>query len=259
MLQKSNRRNFLLPVIVLAIAAASFFIGRYSLAVNKEIISGTIDTAKCGPCMAYNNVKTISKLDVNLLKAMTHNYQLGPNGMINPGNTRSVWLSLEKLKQFIYEVESKTCNCPGSLGVRVYFGNYPADADWINPAGFKDDLNNPSAPDGDFRARVASSGTNLYAGITTIFMVPTIFDGSKNIDFDPADNPNGCNGGYNTEKFIQAAGGVDSFNNPNIYLHKKLGIGVTALSATNHGDACPPLPPGGGGCPAIGSYAAFNH
>lgn len=254
MLPKSNRRNFLLPIIVLAIAAVSFFIGRYSLAVNKEIIAGTIDTAKCGPCMAYNNVKTASKLDVNLLKAMTRNYQLGPNGM---NNTRSVWLSLEKLKQFIYEVESKTCNCPGSLGVRVYFGNYPADADWINPAGFKDDLNNPNAPDGDFRARVTSnsSAPNLYAGITSIFMVPTIYDGSKNIDFDPADNPNGCKGGYNTEKFIQMAGGVDSFNNPNIYLHKKMGISVTALSATNHGDACPPPI---NGCPGLGSYAAFN-
>lgn len=251
----SNSRNLLLPVTILAIAAASFFAFKYYQAINIGIVPVVTDTTKCGPCMAYNNVKPSSKLDLNLLRAVTYNYQTGSNGI---GKTKSVWLSLEKIQQFIYDIQSKSCICGDSskLGVRFYFGDYPAlDLDWTN--GFKNDLNNPNAPEGDFRAKTLLNGNNTYAGITSIFLVPTIFDGSKNVDFDPADNANQCNG-YDTAKFI-AQVGSDKFNSTSWYLHNSLGISVTALSATNHGDACPPLPPGGGGCPAKGSYTGFDH
>ena len=251
-------RKLFLPITTISLFAAVFFAYKYySLAKTLPIVN-TIDKSKCAPCMEYNNVKQSSTLDLNLIRAMTRNYQLGANGL---GKTKSVWLSLEKLQQFIYEIQSKTCDCSANskLGARFYFGDYPDDLDWQNPAGFKDDLNNPSANEGDFRARVAVNGINPYAKITSIIIVPTIFDGNNNVDFDPADNPNGCKGGYNTRKFIERAGSVEKFNNASVYLHNKLGISITALSATNHGDACPPPPPSGGGCPANGSYVEFDH
>jgi hypothetical protein len=241
---------------------AAIFLG----CINRTTVP-PISKKKCSDCMEYNNVKPASKLDVNLLKAMTLNYQTDPTtGNIDHNKTRSVWISLEKLKQFVYEIESKTCDCDTSkLGVRVYFGVYPNDVDWqqaTNPIGFWQDLNNPNASDGDFRGQVIAKNQTLglppvnnYAGITTIFMVPTINSSNINWDFDPADNPNGCKGGYNIKKFYTQ---IDSakFNNRAVFKTTSAGISVTALSATNHGDACPPPIRG---CQPLGSFSGFDH
>lgn len=243
------------------LSAALFF------ACDNSVPKAPVSKKKCTDCMEYNDVKTASKLDVNLLKAMTLNYQTDPvTGRIDLNKTRSVWISLEKLKQFVYEIESKTCDCDTSkLGVRVYFGVYPNDVDWqqsTNPNGFWKDLNNPNAPDGDFRAQIIAknqtlgqAARNTYAGITTIFMVPTINSGNVNWDFDPADNPNGCKGGYNIKRFYSLVDSV-KFENPAIYKSNSAGIGITALSATNHGDACPPPVRG---CQQLGSFSGFDH
>lgn len=43
-------------------------------------------------------------------------------------DARSVWFSLETLKQFLWEIESKSATCTGceklNLGVRIYYGEY---------------------------------------------------------------------------------------------------------------------------------------
>jgi len=216
---------------------------------NEE--NAKVDTAKCTTCMAYNDVGNASQLDKNLVEAMTYYYQTDPTVTgTNFKKTRSVWISLEKLKQFIYQVESKTCDCKGGLGVRVYFAKYPPDADWISPNGFRGDLNNPQKD--NFRAGLLSryvTSQNPYDQINTIVMVPTIEQGGKNFDFDPADAANGCKGGYSTK--YRTGSEKDSMN---YILHNAFGSSITALSATNHGDACPPPIPG---CKPEG--AAFDH
>lgn len=226
-----------------------------------------VDKKKCSTCMEYNNVKKPSTLDLNLLRAMTYNYQV-PNGVVDNVKTRSVWLSLDKLKQFIYEIESKTCDCPEQkLGVRVYFGVYPADHEWVssNPNGFWNDLDNPNHSDGKFRDSVlqkSSTHTNDYANRLSIFMVPTMYDGNRNVDFDPNNMLNGCKPGYNIELFkanTLKSGKIkenDQFDNPAWFTKNAMGTSVTALSATNHGDMCPPPY---NNCQNEGSYDGFDN
>jgi hypothetical protein len=240
MLQTSNRRKILLPIVVITIAVASFFIGKYSNKANDRIISNTTDTTKCGPCMAYNNSpQDESKLDLNLLKTMAFNYQKS----IAVTETRSVWFSLETIKKFVYQIETKSCNtCTGNLGVRIYYGRYPVVSDW----SIFSHLNGL-----DLSVKSKNGGINNYGNIHTIFMVPTIDkpDGYHH-DFDPA-GPAGCDS-YNTKTYIKMS--EDTAAIP-AYTLSQFGSSVTALMAQNHGDACPPLPPAGS-CPAIGAF--FN-
>jgi hypothetical protein len=214
-----------------------------------------VDKTKCTSCTGYNDVGNTSTLDYNLVRAMVYNYQSDPSikNSATP-KTRSVWLSLEKLKQFVYQIESKTCGCDSALGVRVYFAQYPPDTDWTSTAGFKNDLDNAS---NSFRSQiftkysVATGGNNPYALLNTIVMVPTMRSGGRNIDFDPNDNPNGCaTPGYNVSKY----GKIESLEKTATqFLHTSFGSSITALSATNHGDACPPPIP----CSTQG--AAFDY
>jgi hypothetical protein len=217
MLQKSNRRNFLLLTTLLA-ACLAIVILQGCNTVTTPRTSAT-DSTKCGPCMAYNNVKpTKSQLELNLLKTMAFNYQ----NPIPTTQTRSVWFSLETLKDFIHQIESKTCNtCTGNLGIRFYFGQYP-------------NVTGPGATYSDLISVDAG-----YAGIQTLFMVPTIDQGTYHYDFDPAKS---C------ERYKELAMDTSGFYPPG-------GATVTALMAQNHGDACPP-PPSGMSCPAIGAF--FN-
>lgn len=249
---------------ILLLAVATFFGYKYFQPATEKV---AVSKAKCTDCMEYNNVKMASTLDVNLLRAMTLNYQKDATGTIDHSKTRSVWISLEKMKQFIYEIESKTCNCPDQkLGVRVYFGVYPADQYWTTSNGFKSDLNNPNHSDGDFHAAILSKfTTNEYANRATIFMVPTMNNGQANIDFDPNRMLPGCKPGYDTTFFQSLAiksGKLNNkeflkgFNDPNYFTTTSLGTSVTALSATNHGDACPPPI---ANCQAAGSYSGFDH
>jgi hypothetical protein len=93
-----------------------------------------------------------------------------------PRDSRSVWFSLETLKSFLWEIESRTATCKEgcadlNLGVRIYFAEYPKK---VNP-------NDPFNP--------------LFIKHHTIFMVPTyaksIPQGQglppiyENYDFDP--------------------------------------------------------------------------
>lgn len=221
------------------------------------------DVTKCGPCMDYNQSGAQNKLDLNLLRTMTFNYQhdVAADGTINPVNlnkTRSVWIPLSQLKQFIYEIESNACNTCGEdaqLGVRIYFGNYPSnDDDWTG--GFRTDLDNPG---NSFRSRVLDPNTsnNTYLGLTTLFMVPTINREGTNYDFDPANHSYGCNPGYDLTTIFRKLGKDSSqYYNSSYFLHHALGLSVTALTAANHGEACPPP---FGGCVGKGAFTDFDN
>jgi hypothetical protein len=210
---------------------AAVFLGLGSCNDSTKPDVTVVDTAQCTPCMAYNDVGYENKLDENLVRTMAYYYRTNPS---NASNSRSVWFSLQKMKEFIHQIESKTCKCPGNLGMRVYFGIYPPDGDWSG--AFKDDLdnnNNPARP--NFRQSILGRfGSNLYANRNTVFMIPTIWNGSKNVDFDPADASYSCRGGYNPNRYV----GKDT--SISYVISHAAGSPITALSATNHGDACPP-------------------
>ena len=59
-----------------------------------------------------------------------YNRRLGEYAGVENANldARSVWFSLETLKQFLWEIESKSATCDGcktlNLGVRIYYGEY---------------------------------------------------------------------------------------------------------------------------------------
>jgi hypothetical protein len=247
-------RNLSWLLAALFFLIACFFGYKY-FCVNKEKSTADVDKTRCAPCMEYNNVSNDYKLDFNLVSTMAYYYQSDPHNTPNTGGssikTRSVWLSLEKLKEFIYQIESKSCRCEGNLGVRVYFAVYPPDVDWTSAIGFKNDLDNPQ--NNDFRHNLMTrytSTSNPYEKINTIFLVPTIESGGINYDFDPADSQMGCKPEYNAKY----GKGVLS-DTTNQYIHKSFGSSITALSATNHGDACPPFPNGSNQCPG----AFFNY
>ena len=235
------RPKFIYPVLLVLLFTTGFFAYKYYTLIKIGIIAEPVNKSRCAPCMEYNNVATSdSKLDFNLLKTMAFNYQ---NPLL-PDETHSVWFRLETLKKFIYQIESKSCTCPDSLGIRIYYGRYPSPPNW---SPFMTDL-------GELQSKVITKwGTNVYGGIHTLFMVPTIDKPSgSNIyhyDFDPADGI--CNP-YSEKKYITMRS--DTAANP-LYTTVASGTFVTALMAMNHGDACPP-PPTGMNCPDAGAF--FN-
>lgn len=242
-------KKVLIITNLLSLVAAVYF----GIRAFDKTCKPVVDNSRCSDCMDYNNVGTASgKLDMNLVKTMAYNYQTS----VSDSATRSVWFDLSTLKRFIWQIEHLSCKCPDSLGVRVYFAKYPVDYAWTNI--FTNDLQS-------FRSSVVAkynptnNQKNPYQHINTIFMVPTIWDGTKNVDFDPAD-PLGCSfKGYNETKFGKnevrmvknefiSSGMVPSFYS------NQMNKSITALMSQNHGEACPPIPPNKEKCPDEGAY-----
>ncbi len=115
----------------------------------------------------------------NHLDVINHNDNL--TAIRNDGSisdSRCVWFSLDTVNTFISAVQSlAAAKCGilnGGLGVRIYFGEYPAaDSElWGTPA--------------------LPMELQQYAGMHTLLMVPTYNNGVVNVDFDPNFvNPNG--------------------------------------------------------------------
>ncbi len=132
--------------------------------------------------MNYQN-SPISGIALSTAQTMATNYQgrfsntcITPYFKLNHKNSKSVWFSLERLKSFIWEIESRMCNknCksdkPDSLGVRIYFGAYP-NFNALSAAARKDYNVLPGS----------------YIKYNSVFFVPTYYDSKNNIniDFDP--------------------------------------------------------------------------
>jgi hypothetical protein len=86
-----------------------------------------------------------------------------------PGDARTVYFSLAKLKSFIYEIENRCCPCKdelGELGIRFYYAAYD-------------------------NTMSLTTGPDPYAGKHTLVMVPTytkdFLDGNppQHVDFSP--------------------------------------------------------------------------
>jgi len=169
--------------ILLATLAAGFAIGYFfhgdcpgGLQPN---VTPSFQTP-CSTCYASDCSVPFDGIDAGLAKLLVSNYHDHHLAAINQncstvpsgGDSRSVWFSLERVKRFIYQIESKACNMCNNekpaLGIRIYFGEYPTDA--------------TQAP--DINAD--------YLGLHTLLMVPTYDDGVSNRDFDPAYINEGC-------------------------------------------------------------------
>lgn len=253
----SNERGYLffwkLSTMIFA-ALAIFFGVRFCSLPKIDSALRVIDkNCKTSDCRDYNNtLQQDNKLDMNLLKSMAYYHQSNPavtNGATNLYKTRSVWFSLAVIKKFIWQIENNACSCDSLLGIRMYFSNYPPDTDW--QVAFKDDLDNPQRVDGSFRSSKLVNNTNPYEKISTLFMVPTIRNNNINYDFDPVDKDKNGKCLFTYKESYGQYGKLDTAGLP--YLHQAYGASVTALSATNHGDACPPpYPPEK--CPSKGAY-----
>lgn len=188
----------------------------------KSLKEGNTNIARmgttCMPCRDYSSVP-LTLMDANLAKAIAERYagDAGKNFIVSGGtasaveDARSVWFSLETLKNFIWKIEDPLCKqgCTGmGLGLRIYYAKYPEDmASHPSLAGLSNDFRNRH----------------------TVFIVPTYNDGSRNVDFDPANlGPVTCR----PKTFKQ-------WFNDSI----PPSLPPLVLSVQNHGDLAPP-PPG---------------
>jgi hypothetical protein len=243
-----NNKFLLLTTIVFFGGTIFFGYHYFKKRVINPDLKPDISKQKCTDCAEYNNVSTdtkLGKLDFNLAQTLAHNFK-NQSGAL-PTDTRSVWFPIETIKQFIYSIENKSCNCSDSLGIRIYFGKYPQQPGW---QVFSNDLSELETG-----VRQKYNGNNAYTSINTLFMVPTIKQAGINQDFDPADVAYGCKGGYDSVRITRylEVGKKATWRNVLQFQNRVSGATITALTAQNHGEACPP-PPNGQACPATGAY-----
>jgi hypothetical protein len=164
----------ILTAVMLVIVSALYIIN-----INSAKTTGP--TGLCtNTCFSFNPPSTFQGVNGTLAKALVENYRthqwktyrnLGPTQL---PDTRAVWFSVERLKHFLYEIEQSACasKCNMSnmvLGVRVYYGTYPEKEEWRK----------------NEYELVADGIDPNYAGTHTVVFVPTFFNGTKDVDFDP--------------------------------------------------------------------------
>jgi hypothetical protein len=136
----------------------------------------TFTGLSCNTRWDYTN-QNFAGISAGVAKMMSGNYQQinQPKLMIEGGipDSKSMWLSLETMKAFIWKIEKAICNkgCTNNLnlGVRIYFGRYPVA---VGMAGTPD----------------LSGLPQTYQQHHTAFLVPTYQDpanASVQWDFDP--------------------------------------------------------------------------
>lgn len=145
-----------------------------------------------GRTVDWRSIDTkIDGLDPNFATQLVRNYTNNHLPIINQGMTnnnptftgdsRAVWFPIDVLKQFINEIEGNTyekCDIAKlqagaiKLGIRIYFGEYPA---------------NNSANQWFWSQCPATINAAQYENKHTLLMVPTYNDGTNtaNTDFDP--------------------------------------------------------------------------
>lgn len=136
----------------------------------------TLTGLSCNTRWDYTNYN-FAGIGANVAKTMSGNYQQinQPKLMIEGSipDAKTMWLSLETMKAFIWKIEQAICNkgCSNNLnvGVRIYFGRYPTASVMA------------STPD-------LSGLPASYQQHHTAFLVPTYQDPanpSVQWDFDP--------------------------------------------------------------------------
>jgi hypothetical protein len=194
----------------------------------------SIGNCKSSICMDYTNQPIPGLIRYGLLKKMSHDYSSdswkrliqpasnedNKNGTINQLDALSTWFSLEKIKKYIWYIESTFCKNGGDtslrLGLRFYYIKYP---DIMSKSGrySDDDL----------------QGVNTkYANHHSLVMVPGFYNESGQlIDFDP--------------RFINSNGKPMLLNDKKAFQDTTYVIALFLLEGEgdNHGGIRPPPPP----------------
>lgn len=186
-IQASNKPSKLLQLTnIIALAAALIFAYLYFTASWR---SGN----DCETCQSTDYATNFTGLNAILAKDMVRNYRnnhlqhvqnhmtMGDGSQGGNGDARSVWFSMNTIKKFIHSIEKTVCDtCPGNntLGIRIYYAEYPNNEDWNT---YK---NNSVALD-------EMADMNMY-GYHTVMLVPTFRQGGIDVDFDPRHWSNSC-------------------------------------------------------------------
>ncbi len=166
--------NRFLQLFMVALSALTTFQGCTKTG-NLHRETTEAGTPACPDCRNYNGLQ-LGGLNAAVARQLARDYQTinQPLLQLEDGaqDAASIWLSLETLKAYIAKIEAATCsnNCQEklNLGIRFYYGRYPAAKGMASP-----DLGNLPAS---------------YAEHHTMFMVPTFQDmsnASVQWDFDP--------------------------------------------------------------------------
>ncbi len=173
---KQSPKILLAVFLALSLTANIYFLLRRDVRPEPEI--------NCTTCYPTNCGSTFPGLKVDLAANLIENYRNNHWTVLNTNllgggaavqDSRSAWFSMQTIKRFIYEVESKTaanqsCGCDSLLGIRIYYGEYPTS----NGKGF----------DIQKYPQLANLPLN-YERLHTLVMIPTMRIGDLDKDFDP--------------------------------------------------------------------------
>jgi hypothetical protein len=133
-------------------------------------------------------------------------------------DAHSAWFSLDDLKFFLWEIETKVCKSKceklmlNNLGVRIYFGRYPQGSPVLTSLGIQKD----------------------YINRQTVFMIPTFDDKMIHYDFllDSTIISNSC------KPIAMPSGNAKGDAKGAV----QFTVGTYLLpDGKNHGDLCPPV------------------
>ena len=182
-------------------------------------------------CFGYTGVEPHGMIDFNTAKKMADDYANDKGKKFvwdneiksDSADAVNIWFDLKKVKTFIGLIESSLCkagcNKSDSFGIRIYYAKYP---------------DTTTMKESEYLAGVPLE----YAHHHTIFMVPTYWDGIKNIDFDPTSTGSNCT-------FTPYS---PSSAKPQLIFAPFIASGSSGVQGQNHGSIIPP-PAGGGSFP----------
>lgn len=182
-------------------------------------------------CRDYTGLPIEGLISGSVLASMTEEYKRDPGKRYvsqsasamersNVEDARSIWFSLDKIKQYIWYIENQLCrsDCPASrkLGIRFYYMKYPANVGTAEaPAELQDVPRN-------------------FANLHSLAMVPGYMIGDELVDFDPRFIGPGCSLRMLGKPKGQHQGGVNYADTAKIAFILKTGEG------SNHGGLEPP-------------------
>ncbi len=191
-----NRNIIIIIVIIIISSAALAILWRQNQALSQELkLCMTRKAPSCPTCYP-DACAPYPFMDIKLAAQLVQNYRehhwkavnrevfpfsnscLNMSTITDPEgltiDSRSAWYNLQDLKSFIKTIETLSNNgnctsCP-DLGIRIYFGEYPADIPGVLAYGF------------------SSADAQDLIGKHTLLMVPTYHDINSNleVDFDAA-------------------------------------------------------------------------
>lgn len=227
--------NTTLKIISGVLLATSGLLGYkvYELRHKVTALEKNQDVYKVCPTFSYDYSKKEPEglINYEAAQALAENYNkdrgaiptYNREGKVEIGqDSKSIWFSLERLKNYIWHVEKQGCenNCTDSLGLRICFARYPDLYTYNNSSA--EGLNNIPKD---------------YSNRHTVFMVPSYKNASTGVYHDFYPGGKGCTtvaanvpGRYLGEFFV-------SYISPSIFLPDVSGPNG---DSQNHGGLIPP-------------------